>query len=160
MNPTRLSRRSLLAAAAGLVAGAAAGVHAQAPTVFAEVWKDEGCGCCDEWVKHLQANGFKVKLHDGGHHPMRQKLGVDRKYASCHVALIGGYAIEGHVPAREIQRLLKEKPAAVGLSVPGMPVGSPGMEGPYGDRQDAYDVLLLAKDGTAAVYQRYPARKA
>lgn len=131
------------------------------PVVFAEVWKDPGCGCCDDWAKHLEANGFKVKVHDGGHSAARVKLGVADAYASCHVALIGGYAIEGHVPAREIRRLLTEKPQAIGLSVPGMPVGSPGMDGPvYGARRDAYQVMLLTRDGKARVYQAYAGGKA
>ena len=84
------------------------------------------------------------------------RLGIDQKHGSCHTALVGGYGIEGHVPAREIKRLLAEKPAAIGLAVPGMPVGSPGMDGAvYGGRKDAVDVLLLAKGGSTEVYQRY-----
>jgi len=161
-HPTRralLAGAALLAAAPVLQAASPAGALA-APAVFAEVWKDPGCGCCDDWAKHLEANGFKVKVHDGGHSAARVKLGVADAYASCHVALIGGYAIEGHVPAREIRRLLQEKPQAIGLSVPGMPVGSPGMDGPaYGNRRDAYKVMLLTRDGKARVFQAYAAGK-
>jgi hypothetical protein len=87
---------------------------------------------------------------------MRERLGMPQKLGSCHTALVAGYVIEGHVPAREIQRLLKDKPQALGLTVPRMPVGSPGMDGPeYGGRKDPYDVLLVAKDGTTTVFQRY-----
>jgi hypothetical protein len=145
-------RRFLLALAALPVASLA---HAAgAPLV--EVWKSPTCGCCKDWIAHLEANGFRTKVHDSGNTAMRSRLGVDVKYGSCHTALVGGYAIEGHVPAREIQRLLKERPAAIGLAVPGMPVGSPGMDGPdYGGQKDPYDVVLLRKDGTAATYQTY-----
>jgi len=106
-----------------------------------------------------KANGFKIKVNDTGNDAISARLGVDRKYGACHTALIGGYAIEGHVPAREIHRLLKDKPDAIGLAVPGMPVGSPGMDGGfYGGRNDPYDVMLLAKGGGATVYQRYKGR--
>jgi hypothetical protein len=121
-----------------------------------EVWKDPSCGCCQDWVIHMQANGFDVKVHDSGNSAARKRLGVPDKLGSCHTALVGGYAIEGHVPAREVQRLLRERPAAVGLSVPGMPVGSPGMDGAiYGDRKDPYDVVLISRSGATRVYQRY-----
>ena len=156
---TAVRRRAVLAAAAG---AAVLAVHAPvlAKTVFAEVWKDPNCGCCKEWVAHLEAGGFKVKVNDTGNERIRERLGVNRRYASCHTALIGGYAIEGHVPAREIHRLLKEKPKAIGLAVPGMPVGSPGMDGPvYGDRKDPFTVMLLSKDGGAKVYQQYQGNK-
>jgi hypothetical protein len=129
-----------------------------APTAAAlvEVWKDPGCGCCKDWVRHLEANGLRTRLHDTGNTAMRARLGIDQRYGSCHTALVDGYAIEGHVPAREIERLLRERPKAVGLAVPGMPVGSPGMDGPeYGGRRDPYDVLLLRQDGSAATYQSY-----
>lgn len=156
-----LRRRTLLAAAALAAAPAAVLATSSPPPVFAEVWKDPDCGCCKEWVTHLEANGFKVKVNDTGNTAMRAKLGIDKKYGSCHTALIGGYAIEGHVPAREILRLLKEKPKALGLSVPGMPVGSPGMDGAiYGSRKDAFNVMLLARDGSARVYQAYSGVKA
>jgi Cu/Ag efflux protein CusF len=97
-----------------------------------------------------------VRVNDIGNSAARSRLGVPAKLGSCHTALVAGYAIEGHVPAREIHRLLKERPQAVGLTVPGMPVGSPGMDGAiYGDRRDPYDVLLIAKDGSTQVYQSY-----
>jgi hypothetical protein len=160
--PTRLSRRSLLAAAGALLA-ASAGVQAQKKpaAVPVEVWKDANCGCCQDWVEHLQANGFSVTVHEGGNQSVRAKLGIAPKYGSCHTAVVAGYALEGHVPAREIHRLLKERPQALGLAVPGMPIGSPGMDGPaYGGRRDAYEVLLLGRDGSARAYQRYEAVRA
>src|SRR5690606_18183651 len=99
---------------------------------------------------------FQVQVFDSGNTAVRKRLGLPDKYASCHTGLIGGYVIEGHVNAREIRRLLKEKPQAIGLSVPGMPVGSPGMDGAvYGDRRDPYDVVLVMKDGSSRVYQSY-----
>lgn len=154
------SRRHVLGAALGLLAGAA-GVHAQGSATPAEVWKDPSCGCCKDWVAHLEANGFKVKVHESGNGAARSRLGIDRKYASCHTGLVGGYALEGHVPAREIRRLLAERPKAIGLSVPGMPVGAPGMDGEvYGQRHDAFDVMLLARDGSASVYRHYDGNKA
>ena len=140
---------------------AAAGVHAtwSAPREKAhlvDVWKSPTCGCCKDWVAHLEAHGFEVRTHDEGNTDARRRLGMPLRYGSCHTASVGGYAIEGHVPAREIRRLLKERPAAVGLAVPAMPVGSPGMDGPaYGQRKDPYEVLLVAKDGSTTSYQHY-----
>ena len=162
MSQTRgLSRREL--ASAALITLCAPGLSA-APATPAQppvaVWKDPSCGCCKDWIAHLEGAGFKVRVSDTGNNAMRARLGIDPKLGSCHTALVGGYALEGHVPAREIKRLLAEKPQAVGLVVPGMPVGSPGMDGPaYGDRRDSYDVLLLAKDGTTKVYQHYEGKK-
>ncbi len=121
-----------------------------------EVWKDPNCGCCKDWVSHMQANGFNVKVNDSGNTAARKRLGVPDKLGSCHTALVGGYALEGHVPAREVHRLLKERPAAIGLSVPGMPVGSPGMDGAeYGSRKDPYDVVIISRNGDSRVYQSY-----
>jgi hypothetical protein len=121
-----------------------------------EVWKDPNCGCCKDWVIHMQANGFDVKVHDSGNNAARKRLGVPEELGSCHTALVRGYAIEGHVPAREVQRLLRERPAAIGLSVPGMPIGSPGMDGAiYGDRKDPFDVVLISRSGGTRVYHSY-----
>ena len=121
------------------------------------VWKNPDCGCCKEWVTHLQKNGFEVVTNDiPDTAPMRQKLGLPAKFGSCHTAQLGAYVIEGHVPAQEIRRLMREKPKAIGLAVPGMPVGSPGME--VGSRQDAYDVLLVLADGSSRAYQSYPSK--
>ncbi|WP_353237204.1 DUF411 domain-containing protein [Limnohabitans sp.] len=130
---------------------------AQVTTV--EVWKDPNCGCCQLWVEHLQAHGFKVNVRDVGNTAARQRLGMPEKLGSCHTATVGGYVIEGHVPAADIRRLLQERPVALGLSVPGMPIGSPGMDGPeYKGRKDAFVVLLVQKDGSAKSFQTYPAK--
>lgn len=127
------------------------------------VWKTPSCGCCKDWVIHLRKEGFNVVTNDvPDTAPIRQKLGLPAKYGSCHTAQVGGYVIEGHVPASEVKRLLREKPVAIGLAVPGMPVGSPGMEMPgemLGER-DAFDVVLVTKDGSSRVYQSYAAKTA
>ncbi len=158
MNAHHTSRRrfqlGLLGAA--LILPFAAPAQPSAPPVL-QVWKDPGCGCCNEWVDHLEKNGFQVQRFDTGNTAVRKRLGLPEKYGSCHTGLIAGYVIEGHVNAQDIQRLLREKPQAIGLAVPGMPIGSPGMDGPvYGERRDAYDVLLVQRDGSARVYQHYP----
>lgn len=156
MNNTRITRRTAVAALCLSLAPTFASAAAKAAKTPIEVWKDPECGCCKDWVLHLEANGFAVKVNDTGNNAVRARLGVDASFGSCHTALVAGYAIEGHVPAREIRRLLEEKPLAIGLAVPGMPLGSPGMDGPeYGGRKSPYGVLLLSKDGSAKVYQRY-----
>ncbi|WP_367068144.1 DUF411 domain-containing protein [Oryzisolibacter sp. LB2S] len=112
-----------------------------------EVWKDPNCGCCQDWVEHMQANGFTVTVHESGNTAVRARLGLPQRLGSCHTALVGGYLLEGHVPAADVKRLLKQRPKALGLAVPGMPVGSPGMDGPeYKGRKDPYDVLLVTKN--------------
>lgn len=154
-----LARRRLLFGGTLLVLAAAARARSSLPTDPAtpvQVWKSPSCGCCKDWIRHLEANGFRVSVSDAGNTDARRQLGIDIRHGSCHTALVGGYAIEGHVPAREIRRLLRERPEALGLAVPAMPIGSPGMDGPaYGPRKDPYDVLLLGKDGSARVYQTY-----
>jgi hypothetical protein len=118
-----------------------------------DVYKTPTCGCCVKWISHLEANGMKVKAHNvPDTSVVRQKHGMPENMGSCHTAIVKGYVIEGHVPAAEIKRLLAEKPKAKGLAVPGMPMGSPGMEGPV---KDAYDVLLVKKDGSSEVYKQY-----
>lgn len=120
------------------------------------MWKSPTCGCCKDWEIYLQKNGFHVKAIPEGNEQIRKKLGMPIQYGSCHTALIQGYVIEGHVPAREIKRLLIEKPKALGLAVPAMPVGSPGMDGPeYRGKKDPYDVLLISSTGQSSVYQSY-----
>ena len=127
---------------------------AEAPVI--EVWTGPSCSCCHDWIEHLRANGFDVTTHDGGNNDARKRLGMPVDYGSCHTGAVGGFAIEGHVPAREIHRLLEEQLDAVGLSVPSMPRGSPGMDGPaYGNVRDPYDVLLIRRNGSALVYQSY-----
>ncbi len=121
------------------------------------VWKNPSCGCCGEWVAHLRKNGFEVAINEvEDTAPIRQKFGLSAKFGSCHTARLGNYVIEGHVPAQELRRLLREKPSALGLAVPGMPAGSPGME--MGSTRDAYDVLLVLTDGSSRVYQSYPSK--
>lgn len=117
------------------------------------VYKSPTCGCCTKWVKHVQANGFTVAARDVPDViPYKQKLGLPLGLGSCHTAVVDGYLIEGHVPAEDIRRLLAEQPEAKGLAVPGMPIGSPGMEGP---RKDPYEVLLIDKEGQTSVYARH-----
>ena len=119
-----------------------------------EIYKTKTCGCCAKWVDHLKANGFAPKVTDvPSTAPYRQKYGVPERLQSCHTAVVRGYSVEGHVPAADIQRLLKEKPKAVGIAVPGMPMGSPGME--QGSRRDPYSVILFKADGATSEFQKY-----
>ena len=119
-----------------------------------DIYKSPTCGCCSKWVDHLKANGFQVRAHDTQNvEAHKARLGVPAGYGSCHTAQVGGYLVEGHVPAKEIKRLLKEKPRARGLVVPAMPMGSPGME--TGGRKDAYDVFLVNRDGSTQTYAHY-----
>jgi hypothetical protein len=126
---------------------------AMAQATAVEVFKSPYCGCCGKWVEHLQQNGFKVNAHDVEDVPaVRQKLGMPDRLGSCHTAKIGGYVVEGHVPATDIQRLLKEKPKALGLSVPSMPPGSPGMES---SKPIPYQTLLVQSDGSTRVFAQH-----
>lgn len=119
-----------------------------------DVYKSPTCGCCGKWVDYLKANGFKVRAHDTANVAShKSRLGVPSGLGSCHTAEVNGYLVEGHVPAKDIRRLLKEKPEARGLVVPAMPAGSPGME--QGNRKDRYDVLLVKQDGKTQIYSRY-----
>ncbi|MEO8192738.1 MAG: DUF411 domain-containing protein [Gemmatimonadales bacterium] len=119
-----------------------------APTI--EVYKDASCGCCKEWIKHLEQNGFKVEAIDMPDlSAVKTKYGVKPEIQACHTAVVNGYVVEGHVPADVILKMLKDKPAIVGLAVPGMPMGSPGMEGPTKER---YDVLTFDRAGRTTVY--------
>jgi hypothetical protein len=120
-----------------------------------EVWKSPTCGCCKDWIIHLESNGFKVVYYDTGNNRVRHQVGMPRKYGSCHTAIIGDYVIEGHVPASDILKLIDLQSKAIGLSVPGMPIGSPGMDGPeYKDRKDPFDVLLVTEKGHQ-IFSRY-----
>jgi hypothetical protein len=131
-------------------------VGARPGSASIEIWKSPSCVCCQDWIKYMEGHGFVVKVNDSGNNAARRRLGLPGMYGSCHTALIGGYVVEGHVPVREILRLLSEKPDAIGIAVPAMPIGSPGMDGPvYGNRFDPYDVVLVARDGSARVYQSY-----
>ena len=158
-----MNRRSVLAILAATLAAPL--VHGASPKVHKlQVWKDPQCGCCQAWIEHLQDHGFAVEVHDVGNTAARKRLGLPERLGSCHTAWVGGYVIEGHVPASDIERLLRQKPMALGLAVPGMPVGSPGMDGPvYKGRKDPYQVLLVRRDGSTDVFARYagsaPARQ-
>ncbi|WP_100753747.1 DUF411 domain-containing protein [Vibrio salilacus] len=120
--------------------------------------KSPYCGCCSDWTKHMQEAGFNVeeKLHDNMN-PIKQKLGITPELASCHTAEIDGYVFEGHVPAQDIKAFLANPPRnAQGLAVPGMPMGSPGME--YGDKQDEYSVYAFNQQGQMFEYRHYKAK--
>lgn len=118
-----------------------------------EMYKHEGCGCCGLWASHLERAGFKVRSHEVRDvSVVRKRAGIPDAVASCHTATIGGYAVEGHVPASAIKRLLAERPRAAGLAVAGMPAGSPGMESAG---KVPYDVLLVMKDGSTKVFSRH-----
>jgi hypothetical protein len=162
---TATRRRLLLALGALPLAGlahAAAPAKPAAPAAAAadlppvEVWKEATCGCCKDWIAHMEASGFKVFVNVGGTNAAKARFGIPQNMASCHTARVAGYAIEGHVPAADIKRLLKEKPAAIGLAAPGMPIGSPGMDTPaYNGKKNPYNVMLLTRDGSAKIYQKY-----
>lgn len=137
-----------------LMGSSVSGVWAKENSLpIVEVYKSPSCGCCAKWVDHLKANGFQVIARDVDDvMAHKYRLGVPPAMGSCHTAEVGGYLVEGHVPANEIKRLLKEQPSARGLAVPAMPMGSPGMEG---KRKDAYEVLLIDRDGSTRPYARY-----
>lgn len=133
------------------------GFQMQAAEPQISVYKTRTCGCCGKWVDHLRANGFDATVTDvPSTAEYRKKYGVPDELQSCHTAVVGGYTVEGHIPAADIHRLLKTKPKAKGLAVPGMPLGSPGMEAA---RRDPYSVLLFTDDGKVTVFQKYPGDK-
>ena len=135
-------------AVAAVVGAVAAPEAPPAPAIV--VYKSPTCGCCTAWMKHLEANGFAVTGRDMADvQPMKDEVGVPAALASCHTAIVDGYVVEGHVPAADIRRLLKERPKVIGLSAPGMPMGSPGMEGP---RKDPYDVIAFDAKGRTSVF--------
>ncbi len=145
-----MNRRQALLGLVALPAVAHIATAANTPTVV--VNKTPTCGCCGLWVKHIQAAGFAVQVHDHENLAgIKQRVGVPYGKGSCHTAEVDGYFIEGHVPAEDIKRLLRERPEARGLTVPGMPAGSPGMEIPSG-RIDRYEVLLVGQDGETTVF--------
>jgi hypothetical protein len=127
---------------------------AQATAQTIDVIKSPYCGCCAQWVEHLRANGFTVRVTDVEDlDPVARQHGVPDELRSCHTATVEGYVIEGHVPAADIHRLLDERPQATGLAVPGMPIGSPGME--QGDRRQPYATILFDRNGRAQVFARH-----
>lgn len=120
----------------------------------AVVYKSPTCGCCKGWVKHLRENGYQVDARDmRSVQPVKDAMGVPPRLRSCHTAIVDGYVIEGHVPADALARLLRERPTIKGLSVPGMVMGTPGMEGP---RQDPYTIIAFDDDGSTYVFERRP----
>ena len=152
-----LSRRKFLKlTAVGLIP---LGIGHFAPSAFAEthvlkVYKSPLCGCCGAWVDHMRSAGFRVEVTDiTDLRPIKNKLGVFPELRACHTAMIDGYVIEGHVPAREVINLLIDRPKAIGLAVPGMPVGSPGME--QGSRRDPFQVILFSST-RRSVFATYP----
>lgn len=152
-----MKRREFLCLAASAALLSALNIPAaHAAAEHVHVFKTASCGCCIGWMKHLERNGFRVTASDLPQGALMQKkldAGLQPEQTSCHTAQVGGYIVEGHVPAREVKRLLRERPEAVGLSVPDMPLGSPGMEA--GGETEPYDVLLIRRDGRAEVFASY-----
>lgn len=147
-----MKRRTFLA----LATLAIASPTALAGSLSFDVAKTASCGCCKAWIEHIRAAGHKVETSDMDMGSLAQhkiKLGIQPQHASCHTATVDGYVIEGHVPVVDIERLLKLRPKAIGLSAPGMPVGSPGME--MGTYREAFDVVLVRQDGSSEVWSRY-----
>lgn len=157
MTRLNLTRRHALGLGAALLTTAALPLRAEARPAI-HVAKDPDCGCCAAWIEILQRDGFDVTVEMMGYDALqayKARNGIPESMISCHTGRIGGYVIEGHVPAADIRRLLAERPDAVGLAVPGMPMGSPGM-GPEDQRED-YAVHLILKDGTTRVFASYDA---
>ena len=152
-----MNRRHALISLIAVPVLASSRVSIAAPGPRVVVHKNESCGCCKQWVAHLEHAGFAVQvINEDNLGPIKERVGVPYGKGSCHTAEVAGYFIEGHVPAADIQRLLRERPQARGLTVPGMPAGSPGMEVPSG-KVDPYEVLLVAKDGSTTVYAHHGA---
>jgi hypothetical protein len=149
-------RRSvlLLVVAAALAWTSNVWLAAQTAKPQLTVYKSPTCGCCSKWVEHMQANGFDVKaINVDDVDKVKREHGVPASAASCHTGLVNGYVVEGHVPADAVLKMLKDKPAIAGIAVPGMPMGSPGMEVP-GGQKDPYTIVSFDKTGKTAVYQR------
>jgi len=152
-NPAPNRRRLLLAASALLLA---AGCAQAAPTRDLVVYKTPWCGCCKGWITHMAKAGFKPTVHEVEDlAPIRDKHGLPFELSSCHTGLIGGYVVEGHVPPADVVRLLNERPKALGLTVPGMPIGSPGMESPSGQTEAYATLLLLDRSGKTRIFARH-----
>ena len=144
-------RRTQIAA---LLVWIVAGSSSAAEPIEIQVYKSPTCGCCTKWVDHLRDNGFSVSVTElKDVTPIKMENGVPRRLASCHTAITGGYIVEGHVPADDLHRLLSERPKISGLAVPGMPIGSPGMEGPNPER---YQVLSFGVGGTRVYSEHGP----
>jgi len=151
-----LAAASLISACQAQSTDEATLAETEASTTEMTVYHDPNCGCCGKWVDHMRANGFSVEtVPTREMNGIKLDLGVPRNLPSCHTAVVGDYVIEGHVPADDVKRLLTEQPGAAGLSVPGMPLGSPGME--MDDRRMAYDVIRFDEDGDTTVFNHYQA---
>jgi len=149
----RLTRRALCAS----IAAVSTALLPAAPAPEMLVFKTSTCGCCGKWAEHMKAAGFNVQVTNVPNTGVyRQKYGVPERLASCHTAFVAGYAVEGHVPAEDVQKLLKMKPKVKGISVPGMPIGSPGMEA--GTQRQAYAVVSFTEDGKFTEFTKYSAR--
>jgi len=146
----------LISACQAQTPGSDASADSASMTKEMTVYHDPNCGCCGKWTEHMRANGFTVEeVPTQDMSSVKRELGVPRDLPSCHTAVIGDYVIEGHVPAEDVKRLLAEQPDARGLSVPGMPMGSPGME--YDGRRMAFDVIRFDDDGATSVFNHYEA---
>jgi hypothetical protein len=152
MTRAQFLRHALAAVVAAGIAGPPLAALADNPEMH--VFKSPSCGCCGVWVDHMREAGFSVKITDMDDvSPAKKHFGVADDLQACHTAVVDGYVVEGHVPAADVKRLLAERPKATGISVPGMPIGSPGME--YGDRREPYDVVLFDRNGAHSVFSRH-----
>ena len=158
-NPTSVTRRRILLAtgitAFAAIGGGAALLSQTNPTMAQEVvvYKDPSCGCCGEWVKHMRRNGFNVVVNNvEDMEPIKSRAGIPDAMESCHTAYVGGYSIEGHVPASDIKRMLAENLAVKGLAVPGMPSSAPGMDDP---NNEPYTVFAFNSNGVTSVFASY-----
>ena len=154
---SKMSHRTFAAIVGAVVLAGAGFAFAQQKPVSSRtpivVYKTPTCGCCGMWVEHMRQNGFQPEVHDVSAAQVRavsKAAGLSEEGTSCHTAKVGNYIVEGHVPAADVQRMLKEKPVIAGIAAPGMPVGSPGME--MGGRTERYDVVSFTKDGKTKVY--------
>jgi hypothetical protein len=152
-----MSTKGFVIAAAVAATGLGLAAQAQKPAApHVVVYKTSTCGCCHNWVAHLRQNGFSVEAHDVAQARLNQmggEVGITQDLASCHTARVDGYYVEGHVPAADIRKMLKERPKITGIAAPGMPIGSPGME--QGGAKDPYDVVAFTKGGPTTVYVRH-----
>ena len=156
MTSQTCTRRNIIGVAAALLPMPIAirGALAAQTLPPVEAFRNPGCGCCEQWAERMRQAGFSVTMSDDPELAQRrEKLGVPVDVAGCHTARVGDYIVEGHVPPKDVLRLLEEKPIARGLSVPGMPVGSPGMES--ADAGESYNVLIFAADGSSKIYASF-----
>lgn len=147
------SRRVFLSQASALLAVAPVTLWAESKYPPVQVWKSPTCGCCSKWVDHLRAAGFDVEATNVGNmNAVKREVSLPQALASCHTALVDGYVIEGHVPAEDVARMLDTRPDIRGIAVPGMPLGSPGMESPT---PEPYEVIAFGADGKMSVFARH-----